>query len=67
MSKEKREKDKSKGQSAKEVAEIMAANMKANMEDPEFWERNERIKEEALHKVLKARKLREQKREKDNE
>jgi len=67
MSEEKKEKEKAKGQTAKDVAEAMAANMKANMEDPEFWDRKERIYEEARKKVLEKRKLRHKEEKLDSE
>lgn len=53
MSEEKEEKK--KVQSAKEIAEIMVANMKANMEDPDFWLKRERRRQKALKEVLKKR------------
>ena len=43
MSEEKKEK---KGQTAREVAEAMVANMKANMEDPDFLDRQDRYRED---------------------
>ena len=55
---EKENEEKKEGQSAKEIAEIMAANMKANMEDPDFWDRNERIRQKVLDEVIKKRELR---------
>lgn len=55
MSEEKKEK---KGQTAREVAEAMVANMKANMEDPDFLDRQDRYREEATKKVLEKRRLR---------
>ena len=67
MSEEKKEKEKSKGQTAKDVAEAMVANMKANMEDPEFWDKKERLSEEVMKKVLEERKLRHQQEESDTE
>ncbi len=67
MSEEKKEQEKSKGQTAQEIAEIMAANMKANMEDPEFWDRHDRIREKVTKKVLEERKLRRQKEKLDSE
>ena len=53
--------DKKKEQTADEIAEIMAANMKANMEDPEFETRQELIRAKARAKIIKERKLREAK------
>lgn len=53
-----KEKKEKKEQSAKEIAEIMAANMKANMEDPEFWEKKERIRQKAVNEVLRKRRER---------
>ena len=58
MSEEK--KKKKKDQNAEEVAKIMVENMKANMADPDFWLKRERIRQEALNKVLKNRKEREE-------
>ena len=55
---EKENEEKKDGQSAKEIAEIMAANMKSNMEDPDFWDRNERIRKKVLDEVIKKRELR---------
>jgi len=46
------EKEKNKNQRAKEIAKIMVENIKANMADPEFWEKRERIRQEAADKVL---------------
>jgi hypothetical protein len=67
MSEEKKGKEKSKGQTAKEVAEAMVANMKANMEDPEFLDKRERLIDAAMKKVLEKRKLRHQQEESDTE
>ena len=63
MSEEKKEK-KEKDQNAEEIAKIMVENMKANMADPDFWLKRERIRQKALDEVLKKRKERE-KAEKD--
>lgn len=67
MSEEKKEREKSKGHTAKDVAEAMVANMKANMADPEFWDKRDRISEEVMKKVLEKRKLRHQQEESDTE
>lgn len=67
MSEEKKEKEKPKGQTAKDVAEAMVANMKANMEDPEFLDKRERLSEEVMKMVLEERKLRHQQEESDTE
>ena len=67
MSEEKEEREKSKGQTAKEVAEAMVANMKANMENPEFWDKRDSLLEAATKKVLEKRKLRQQQEELDTE
>ena len=67
MSEEKKEREKSKGQTAKDVAEAMVANMKVNMEDPDFWDKRERMIEAATKKVLEKRKLRHQQEESDTE
>ena len=56
---------KEKIQSADEIAEAMVENMKANMNNPDFWNEQERYRQEALDEVFKKRKLRkEQKNEK---
>ena len=60
MPEEKKENEKAKGQTAEEVAEAMVANMKANMEDPEFWDKRDRLLEEVTKEVLEKRKLRQQ-------
>jgi len=66
MSEEKKKKERDK--SAEEVAKIMVENMKANMADPDFWLKRERIRQEALNKVLKKRKERkEAKKNKSNQ
>ncbi|MFX1568581.1 MAG: hypothetical protein ACFFCV_09450 [Promethearchaeota archaeon] len=56
------EKDESKtekkGQSAKEIAEIMVENMKANMANPNFWAEKEERLQEARDKALKKLKER---------
>ena len=64
MSKEEDEKP-NKNQSAKEIAEIMVENMKANMANPDFLIERERIRQKAAHKVLKERKERKEKEEKN--
>lgn len=58
MSEEKKKKE--KDQNAKEIAKIMVENMKANMADPDFWLKRERIRQKALDEVLKKRKEREE-------
>ena len=67
MSEEKKEKEKSKGQSAKEVAEATVANMAANMKDPDFWAKKAILEDKVRKKVLEERRLREEKQEKDTE
>ena len=47
---------KKKGQTAKEIAEIMVENMKANMANPNFWAEKEERLQKARDKVLKERK-----------
>ncbi len=47
-----------KEQNIKEIAEAMVSNMKVNMDDPEFWNRNDKIKEEFRKKVLEERRKR---------
>ena len=65
MSEEKKEK---KGQSAKEVAEAMAANMAANLKDPEkFWKEHDEIEEKVRKKVLEERRLRKLKEQQEAE
>ena len=51
-------KTKKKGQSAEEVAKAMVENMKANMENPNFLNEQEEIRQNALDEVLKKRKER---------
>lgn len=48
-------------QTAKDIAAIMVENMKKNMEDPEFFDRKERIRQEAADKVIKRREERRRK------
>jgi len=67
MSEEKNDKKKNATQSAEEVAKIMVANMAANMADPDFLDRQERIRSKAAKKVIAARKLREQKQKEEAE
>ena len=55
---DKDEKEKSKDQSAKEIAEIMVQNMIANMKNPDFLIEKERRLQEAAAKVLAERKIR---------
>jgi hypothetical protein len=54
--KKKNEKKDSKYSSAREVAEAMVENMKANMADPNFLDERERRLSEAAKEVLKKRK-----------
>ncbi|MBD3213955.1 MAG: hypothetical protein GF311_15200 [Candidatus Lokiarchaeota archaeon] len=64
---EKEEKEKSdfKDLTAKKVAEIMVANMKANMEDPDFLLKKERrlqkVTKKALEKMEESQKKRKEK------
>ena len=44
-----------KDQRAKEVAAAMIENMKKNMEDPDFFDRKEKLLQEARDEVLKKR------------
>ncbi len=44
-----------KNQTAEDIARIMVENMKLNMEDPDFFEKKEKILQEAKNKVLKRR------------
>ncbi|MFX1391505.1 MAG: hypothetical protein ACFE9Z_15680 [Promethearchaeota archaeon] len=52
-----------KGQSTKEIAEIMVENMKANMENPNFWaekeERLQKARDEVLKKIKRKQKTEE--------
>ena len=54
---------KSKTQSAKEIAEIMAMNMAANMKDPDFWKQKEERLQKARDAVLKDLRKKEKKEE----
>ena len=56
---EEKKDERRKDQTAKEIAEIMVENMKANMADPDFWSKKEERMRKARDKVLKERKLRE--------
>jgi len=49
-------KNKKKGQKAREVAEIMVENMKANMANPNFWAEKEERLRKARDKALKEMK-----------
>lgn len=51
-------KSQKKEQTANEVAEIMVENMKANMENPNFWAEKEERMQKARNKVLKKRRER---------
>jgi 6-pyruvoyl-tetrahydropterin synthase len=44
-----------KNQTAEDIARIMVENMKKNMEDSDFFEKKEKILQEAKNKVLKRR------------
>ena len=52
-----------KEQTAKEIAEIMVENMKANMNNPNFWTEKEEIQAKVIKKILKERKEREKTKE----
>jgi hypothetical protein len=52
---DKEETEKKEGQSAKEIAEIMVENMKANMENPDFLNEKELRLDEARNEVIKER------------
>jgi hypothetical protein len=54
--KEKEEKKEKRIQTADEVAQAMVENMKANMNNPDFLDEQERYRQEALDEVLKKRK-----------
>ncbi len=51
-------KNKKKNQTAREIAEIMVENMKANMANPNFWAEKEERLQKVRDKVLKERKER---------
>ena len=53
---EKEEKKEKRIQTADEVAQAMVENMKANMNNPDFLDEQERYRQEALDEVLKKRK-----------
>lgn len=57
---EKKEKAEKKNQTAEEIAKIMVENMKANMNDPDFFIKKERIRQEIAHRVIKERLEREE-------
>ena len=61
---EKEDNKEKKSQNADEIARIMVENMKANMNDPDFLDRKERIRDEVTHEVLK--KLRQRKENEKN-
>ena len=53
---EKEEKKEKRIQNTDEVAQAMVENMKANMNNPDFLDEQERYRQEALDEVLKKRK-----------
>jgi len=53
-----------KNHRAEEIAKIMVENMKANMENPNFWLEKEARQQKAADKVLKRRKERQKKKDK---
>ncbi|MBY9004150.1 MAG: hypothetical protein KGD73_09290 [Candidatus Lokiarchaeota archaeon] len=55
---EKKEKKEKKTQTGEEVAQAMVENMKANMNNPDFLDEQERYRQQALDEVLKKRKER---------
>ena len=55
---EKKEKNEKHPQTGDEVAQAMVENMKANMNNPDFLDEQERYRQQALDKVLKKRKER---------
>ncbi|MBY9019163.1 MAG: hypothetical protein KGD66_10070 [Candidatus Lokiarchaeota archaeon] len=55
---EKEEKKEKRIQTADEVAQAMVENMKANMNNPDFLDEQERYRQQALDEVLKKRKER---------
>lgn len=56
---------KRRNQKAKDVAAIMVENMKKNMEDHEFLNKKERIRQEVADKVIKEREERRKKLKED--
>ncbi|MBY9011267.1 MAG: hypothetical protein KGD70_02720 [Candidatus Lokiarchaeota archaeon] len=50
-----------KDQMAKDVAAIMVENMKKNMEDPDYFDKREKIRQEAASEVIKRREERHKK------
>ena len=55
---EKKEKNEKHPQTGDEVAQAMVENMKANMNNPDFLDEQERYRQQALDKVLEKRKER---------
>jgi hypothetical protein len=55
---EKEEKKEKRIQTADEVAQAMVENIKANMNNPDFLDEQERYRQQALDEVLKKRKER---------
>ena len=52
-----------KEHTAEEIAKIMVENMKANMENPNFWKEKDDRQERATHEVIKKREERRKKKE----
>ncbi|MBY9015243.1 MAG: hypothetical protein KGD68_06080 [Candidatus Lokiarchaeota archaeon] len=52
-----------KEHTAEEIAKIMVENMKANMENPNFWDEKEERLQRAADEVLKKREERRNKKE----
>ena len=52
-----------KEHTAEEIAKIMVENMKANMENPNFWKEKDDRQERAAHEVIKKRVERRKKKE----
>ena len=48
-----------KTQSAHEIAEIMVSNMEANMQNPNFQEEQDMLRDEVRRKIVKERNKRE--------
>ena len=55
MTPEKKDKKERKNQNAEEVAQAMAENMKANMENPNFLKEKEEMTQKVIKEVLKKR------------
>ena len=52
---EKKKEGKKKQYSVKDIAKAMVANMKPNMEDPDFLDQKERIMHEVVKNIIRRR------------